>query len=763
MIGSTGNGEDSQFYTNNEEDEDEYLFNEYSIDDTLDSLTRLERYHGSDFSLQRMVLVRDILDTAKEAGHDATLSRLLPLLPAFVNDSEPAVRQALAEQMYGLAEFTCTGGDGGESTEGYSEVLNSFLPYLIELLSDKNAEVGSTAVSALLKVCNLVHPEHFEAHVLTVVKQLAEDARAEAYRVVAAELCNELAPLLGKELCMNKIVPIVQTLADDTGFSVRKTVAAHLGTLSKTIGPANAVEFIFPLYKTLATDMIWGVRKACAESIADISEALTGEVREGPLAQIFDKFLEDISRWVRVAASNNLGRYLYTFGPGACPPSLVKLFTRLAYDTETGADTDYPEYCAFNFPAVAQTIGKERWDELEDAFMSLVKDMQWKVRRTLSHSLHEIAKIVGREITEKILSQAFDIFILDLDEVRVGCLQHVAEFLEVMGPEKREQYVPKMCVMKDQADSWRLRTLIGSTFGDLSHLVSPEFTSEHIVPVCIRLMDDSVSGVRQAMYKSSAKVLQRLCEGKESDKNSLLHHILANAEARPYQKRQMLPYIAVEVCKTGNYKLFEEAFLAPLLQLANDDVANVRLIVAKCAADILEEETLKEHDSLLKALEQLKQDQDRDVAYFSGNTEAQRKPDHMRIESERIRLQEQQDAQLALPEALVRRAEDEEDESAAPSQEGAAVDTEGEVVPAEDVAEVAEVVEVVPEETTPEQDTAPPAEAEDDAEEVQKVEEDANAEPTEPQTETPEEEPPVEASAPQNTEDDASSEEEAAQ
>ena len=621
-----------------EEDEDEYLFNEYSIDDTLDSLTRLERYYHSDFSLQRMVLVRDILDTAKEAGHKRTLVRLLPLLPAFVNDSEPAVRQTLADQMYGLAEFTCTGGETDEDNEeGYKEVLNSFLPYLIELLSDKNSEVGSSAVQALLRVCQLVRPEQFEAHVLTVIKQLAEDERAEGYRIIAAELCNELAPLLGRELCIEKIVPIVEKIADDTGFSVRKTVAAHLGKLCKTVGPEAAVQRIFPLYKTLAGDMIWGVRKACAETITDISEALTAEIREGPLVQLFNQFLEDISRWVRVAASNNLGRYLYTFGPDACPASLVRLFTRLAYDSEPGSDTDYPEYCAYNFPAVAHTIGPARWGELQDAFLHLVKDVQWKVRKSLSFSLHEIAKIVGQEITETVLSRAFDMFMMDLDEVKVGCLEHVADFLAVMGPEKREQYIPKLCSLKDQAESWRLRMLIGSTFGDLAQLVSPAFTAKHIVPVCTAMMDDSVSDVRQATFSSTAKVLKRLCEGEQNEVDELMTPILVNSYAKSFQKRQMLPYIAMEVVKTGNIELFESRFVEPLVTTSQDTVANVRLILAKCASEILKDEAAKENEAMLKMMETLKQDTDRDVAFFAGNTEPRAAIDPLRLENEEQR------------------------------------------------------------------------------------------------------------------------------
>lgn len=38
-------------------DEEDFI-GEYAIDDTLDPLTRLERYHTSDFSLQRLVLPR---------------------------------------------------------------------------------------------------------------------------------------------------------------------------------------------------------------------------------------------------------------------------------------------------------------------------------------------------------------------------------------------------------------------------------------------------------------------------------------------------------------------------------------------------------------------------------------------------------------------------------------------------------------------------------------------------------------------------------
>ena len=56
---------------------------------------------------------------------------------------------------------------------------------------------------------------------------------------------------------------------------------------------------------------------------------------------------------------------------------------------------------------------------------------QWKVRRTLAFSLHELAVIVGEEITQIDLVPVFDGFLKDLDEVRVGVLKHLADFLRV--------------------------------------------------------------------------------------------------------------------------------------------------------------------------------------------------------------------------------------------------------------------------------------------------------------------------------------------
>jgi len=53
------------------------------------------------------------------------------------------------------------------------------------------------------------------------------------------------------------------------------------------------------------------------------------------------------------------------------------------------------------------------------------------VRRTLAFSIHELAIILGSELTHSDLIPIFDDFIKDLDEVRVGVLSHLSDFLKV--------------------------------------------------------------------------------------------------------------------------------------------------------------------------------------------------------------------------------------------------------------------------------------------------------------------------------------------
>ena len=74
-------------------------------------------------------------------------------------------------------------------------------------------------------------------------------------------------------------------------------------------------------------------------------------------------------------------------------------------------DNDIARHCAFSLPAVALTLGRSNWPLLKETYETLANDMQWKVRRTLASSIHELGVILGEDVAAKDLVPVFNGFI----------------------------------------------------------------------------------------------------------------------------------------------------------------------------------------------------------------------------------------------------------------------------------------------------------------------------------------------------------------
>lgn len=81
------------------------------------------------------------------------------------------------------------------------------------------------------------------------------------------------------------------------------------------------------------------------------------------------------------------------------------------------------------------------------------------MRRALAFSIHEVAAIVGEDVTRKQLVPIFNNFLKDLDEVRIGVLKHLADFLQLLSPDLRQQYLGKLreFLVMENVHNWRFR------------------------------------------------------------------------------------------------------------------------------------------------------------------------------------------------------------------------------------------------------------------------------------------------------------------
>ncbi|KAJ4462257.1 putative protein phosphatase 4 regulatory subunit 1 [Paratrimastix pyriformis] len=255
-----------------------------------------------------------------------------------------------------------------------------------------------------------------------------------------------------------------------------------------------------------------------------MSEMMPPAARSATMLQLFEAFAEDPSRWVRIAAYQELGSLIATMqglpGPSTelVPARIVRHYVSMAEDSVKSANGEFPVYCAFNFPAVLLAIGSARWSELGPTYHCLVNSppaipgrpspairlglTQWRVRRTLAFSLHEVARLLGPALTEAELVPTFDLFLKDLDEVRIGAITHMAEFLSLLPAAHRLTYLRMLPQVMHETEGWRFRrTVAKQLIGFCGRGLFPaDVLLEHLVPLALQLCCDQVAAVRAVAH-----------------------------------------------------------------------------------------------------------------------------------------------------------------------------------------------------------------------------------------------------------------------
>lgn len=146
---------------------------------------------------------------------------------------------------------------------------------------------------------------------------------------------------------------------------------------------------------------------------------------------------------MKVAALQYLGQFIASLErPDCVSPVLVDHYLSMgSYSSKSASKNDVIYFCAFNFPAVLITLGPDGWTHLRKLYFQLVKSTQWKVRRTIAYSLHEVAAILGSSLAESELIPVLNSLLKDLTDVRIGALTHLPKFLGAMSAEKRNMFL----------------------------------------------------------------------------------------------------------------------------------------------------------------------------------------------------------------------------------------------------------------------------------------------------------------------------------
>ena len=587
-------------------------------DPTVDfALFKITRFKDSDTVTERRQFAKEITQTARELGN-----RVHEFLPAELNrlvKDVNVVKLDFISQLPRLVEYLL---GVRRIQDGHAEdiVLNAVVPLFNQLLYDGNNDVVQSAAKCLLELTPMMQPDDRGSHILTTVLRVAHDDENEEVKMLALGLLNQLAPTFGKDLCEQFIVMEFICLSDEPNPKMRKTVAASIGKVSQVVSQPCFEHRLFPIFKKLAGDPNYGVRRAAADSITDVAKACTGDYQR-EVAQVAVQLVADAARWVKVSMMGQVGPLIAALAGSRIPNELVVFFVALVATSGGENDGDGRMQCAYNFPAVLLTLGREHWEMLSQAYHQLVVHNELQVRKCMASSLHEIAKILGPELAESELVQTFRDFFGDLEQVRLAAFSHFAAFVACLGEKGRESLLKEVRVVQHGRTNWRLKELLASQIADLVPLYSAEACAASLFPVAVALAEDNVYEVRNAASFGlgvAISVTYGISSDSETKVNQLLD-LYANHESC-IKRMQFL-----RICEglSTDPSLFDQLVAAPFMAACGDKVTNNRIKCAEIVAAMKKNPECPA--SVAQMAEKLKIDADSDVRFMiTGKYDVQR-------------------------------------------------------------------------------------------------------------------------------------------
>ncbi|KAJ3541194.1 hypothetical protein NM688_g6121 [Phlebia brevispora] len=457
----------------------------------------------------------------------------------------------------------------------------------------------------------------------------------------------------------------------DPVYWVRREACFAVGALAKVVPEEVVTAILLPLFEDLCRDTVWHVRHSALFALPAILTRLSAERRRTLALDILLPLARDDVATVRAGVLEALAEVIHTFheDPEGPPDELIRLFLGIREDDDplkdqelrrspspepsppmswsdfvasvtTPKDLDIyedpsrPLVCAFNYPAVALTVGRDRWPELRDLYQRLSHNPSFKVRRTLAASLGEMAKIIGPKYAKQdLLPVWWSSACSEEGEVRLKAMECVEVFMAQLAPQDRTEAIRGLegeiwSVLK----GWRERSGVMSAMGAL--VKSDGVESEVLRRLLKKGLVDSVAAVREAAISSLPSFVSAW-----SSRPMLLEefwrdlHRLGTSSSFRERTTFVACYQEIILSNPQHAMFFSDIVLGILSELSCDRIVDVRIRLARLLG-IIQEKATDLPDSVSRTIlhlaEQLMYDDSHDVRAFAEPV-AKRWPPQARI------------------------------------------------------------------------------------------------------------------------------------
>ena len=130
-------------------------------------------------------------------------------------------------------------------------------------------------------------------------------------------------------------------------------------------------------------------------------------------------------------------------------------------------------YASLNFPAFIYVTGPNEWSRYRKLYLKLAQSQDPMTKKTIACSVHELARILGQQITECDLVDIVDRFLKESNaDVKNSVLKNLHIFLENVTPELRQRYITQIVNAFNDAGKrdWRTKEIFARNLHKLVDL-----------------------------------------------------------------------------------------------------------------------------------------------------------------------------------------------------------------------------------------------------------------------------------------------------
>ncbi|XP_012942887.2 serine/threonine-protein phosphatase 4 regulatory subunit 4 isoform X2 [Aplysia californica] len=618
-----------------------------------------EHYYGSGQEVQRVSVITDLPALLRDNNAEC-MKRVVPKVREVLHVANMEMQLAAASAFLQILDKKLV------SVEDYRR---TFLQTILTSVDNKNEEIAGAWLDTLLSCIDKLPKDvvkkdilHGQDYILSIAVNKGQLSQTLQARISCCKILGKVSSVFENFVVKNDVLPVVSSLCGDVEYDVRACMCERLDVVAKGLGLDLTKSKLLPQLIELSEDESQSVICACLQTTTNIIPMLDREANVNAILpmvrELCEKAINNVDSTLPVVSklfgklSHSLLEYM-TVDDKTYFQEFFKKLTKVGvsekknkedtakllealdvFESVPDNSTWTRQYAAYNFPAMVLFIGAKLFRlELYPSFTQLCKDPHIMVRKTMAGGFHEVARLVGANIS--IVFPELTSLLSDADlEVLKAIVPNFRTIMGVLANQGVDQFTEhKAHVVQDVVSSflraesivfnspcWRTQQAMLESMQCLWQLCNNDYVYTKVLPlVAEKLKTGRALPVRIAAAKTIV-ILTRHLRYKEQREDilAMLKEDFHGNES--CHRRSLFVEIARCYLEVNSKQAFKDALYEHVLSLRTDRVATVRMKLISLLPELKRSLKLPRDQSLRTSLDTVVRqiivyDKDRDVQY----------------------------------------------------------------------------------------------------------------------------------------------------